>query len=37
MISARMFRRHHAQRGITDVGVDAGDRTRRYPDGEMRT
>jgi len=37
MISALMFRRHHAQRGITDVGVDVGDHIRRYYDGEMRT
>jgi hypothetical protein len=37
MSSALMFRRHHAQRGITDVGVDVGDRIRRYHDGEMRT
>jgi len=37
MISALMFRRHHAQRGITDVGVDVGDRIRRYHDGEMPT
>jgi hypothetical protein len=37
MSSALMFRRHHAQRGITDVGVDVGDHIRRYYDGEMRT
>ena len=37
MMSALMFRRHYAQRGITDVGVDVGDHIRRYYDGEMRT